>query len=129
MLKKTKTRELVKDLLAKSHEPLSASEIYNKLQSENITLSSIYRTLDTFYNHNIVMKNVTSDGTSLYTIYKDKHTHYLECKKCHKSTALDYCPYSSANKKIKSTNDFIVDEHNIIIYGVCKDCHKLKKSN
>ena len=55
MLKKTKTRELVKDLLSQSHEPLSASDIYNKLQSENITLSSIYRTLDTFYNHNILL--------------------------------------------------------------------------
>lgn len=124
MLKKTKTRELVKTLLEDIKEPLTASEIYDKLRDENITLSSIYRTLETFYNNNIVSKDVTPDGTSKYTIHKEVHKHFLECKKCHKSTELDYCPYTQANKKIRSKNDFVVDEHNLIIYGVCKDCNE-----
>jgi len=124
MLKKTKTRELVRELLENSEQPLSANEIFEQLKNKDITLSSIYRTLDTFFNNNIVIKNITTDGISKYAIHKDSHHHYLECKKCHKSTTLDYCPYTNANKKIKTTNDFLVDEHNLVIYGICKDCNK-----
>ena len=124
MLKKTKTRELVKSLLEKCSEPLTASEIYEKLKDNNITLSSVYRTLEAFYNNSIVSKDVTPEGISKYSIHKDEHKHFLECKKCHKSTELDYCPYTQANKKIKNKTNFVVDEHNLIIYGVCKDCNE-----
>lgn len=124
MLKKTRTRELVRDLLESSHEPLSANEIFNSLRDNNITLSSIYRTLDTFYNNNIVTRNQSSDRINKYAILTDKHQHFLECKKCHKSTSID-CPYDKVNAKIKSTKDFVVDE-NPIIYGICKDCNNSK---
>jgi len=128
MLKKTKTRELVKELLTNSDEPLSAYEIHDRLKTQNITLSSIYRTLDTFYNNNIISKDISSDGVSKYSIHKDNHKHFLMCKKCNKSTELDYCPYTQANKKIKTKTDFVVDEHNLIIYGICKDCHTSSKN-
>ena len=126
MLKKTKTRELVKTLLTNSPIPLSASEIYENLKEENITLSSIYRTLDTFYSNNLISKELSSDGVNKYAIKKNIHSHLLECKTCHKTTPLDYCPYHTANKKIKNLKNFVVDEHNLIIYGTCKDCNNKK---
>ena len=127
MLKNTKTRELVKDVLKNSHKPLSAYEIFELLKNKNITLSSIYRTLDTFYNNNIVTKDITNDKVSKYTLLKKEHQHFLECKECHSSTALDFCPYHTANKKIKNETNFIVDEHNLIIFGLCENCNKKKK--
>ena len=123
MLKKTKTRELVKNLLESSKEPLSANEIFATLKDENITLSSVYRTLDTFYKNNLISKTQSTDGSNKYSIVADNHKHFLECRKCHKSTTID-CPYDKVNAKIKNTNDFVVDEHNLIIYGICKDCNK-----
>ena len=57
MLKKTKTRELVQKLLTNHTSPLSANEIYEQLKDEKITLSSIYRTLETFTNKNIIIKD------------------------------------------------------------------------
>ena len=122
MLKKTKTRGLVKELLLKTRTPISASEIYEGLKDKNITLSSIYRTLDTFYENDIVAKEISNDGINKYSLKNNEHQHFLECKKCHKTTQLDYCPYHNANKKIKQSSDFVVDEHNLIIYGTCKDC-------
>ena len=127
MLKKTRTRELVKDILEKSQEPLSAYDIFNQLQDKNVTLSSVYRTLDTFYNNNIISKDVSSDGVSKYILIKEEHQHYLECKKCHKSTPLNFCPYHKANAQIKTKTDFEVDEPSLIIYGICKDCNVNKK--
>ena len=125
MLKKTKTRELVRSLLEKSSKPISAYEIFEELKSQEVTLSSIYRTLETFYNNNIVIKELSSDKVCKYSINKKEHQHFLECRECHTSTPLDFCPYHNVNKKIKSETDFTVDEHNLIIFGLCKDCtHK-----
>ena len=126
MLKNTKSRECIKNYLLSAHEPVSAQDIFDALKDSNITLSSIYRTLDAFHAHNIVIKDM-STGLAKYSIKKDSHTHFLECKHCHKSTAIDYCPYHTANKKIKSISNFEVDEHNIIIYGTCKDCKNSNK--
>ncbi len=124
MLKKTKTRELVRALLESSNKPLSAYDIYEELKNDNITLSSIYRTLETFYNNNIIIKEISNDKVSKYSLNKKEHQHFLECRECHSSTPLDFCPYHNANKKIKNETDFVVDEHNLIIFGLCKECNK-----
>ena len=129
MLKKTKTRELVKNILESSNKPLSAYDIFEALKDKNITLSSIYRTLDTFHTNNLIIKELSNDKVCKYTINKKEHKHFLECRECHSSTLLDFCPYHTANKKIKNETDFTVDEHNLIIFGLCKNCNAKTKSN
>ena len=127
MLKKTKTRELVKSILDKATKPLSAYDIFDSLQDQDITLSSIYRTLDTFTNHGLATKDTSNAKISKYSIIKNEHQHFLECRECHSSTPLDFCPYHTANKKIKNETKFTVDEHNLIIFGICDNCNKTKK--
>ena len=127
MLKNTKTRELIKALLNSYQSPLSAYDIYEKLKDNKITLSSIYRTLDTFYKHNIINKETTSDGISVYSIFKEHHSHFLECKNCHTTIKLDYCPYHRINTQLKSKHHFLVDEHNVVIYGLCNKCQNKSK--
>lgn len=123
MLKKTKTREYVLKVLEDATSPISANDIFLKLQKNNITLSSIYRTLNTFYNEKMVIKD-NINGLALYTLLKDEHFHYLECKFCHKKIKLDYCPYHKANNQIKKQLNFKVDEHNVVLLGTCSDCLK-----
>ena len=48
MLKNTKTRTLVREILDKSNSPLTPAEIFEKLKTLDVTLSSIYRTLEAF---------------------------------------------------------------------------------
>lgn len=123
MLKKTKTREYVLKVLEDATSPISANDIYLKLHKYSITLSSIYRTLNTFYNEKMVIKD-NIDGLALYTLLKDQHFHYLECKVCHNKIKLDYCPYHKANNQIKKQLNFVVDEHNVVLLGTCSDCLK-----
>lgn len=126
MLKNTKTRICVKKVLGNSPSPLTPAQIYEKLQEENITLSSIYRTLEAFTKENIVIKASDQKGTALYTLNKDDHCHYLECKKCHQKIKLDYCPYHTVNKKIYKDYGFNIDESNVVMYGVCQNCNNEK---
>ena len=124
MLKKTKTREKIKNLLSQTSTPMSAYNIFDQLKDDDITLSSIYRTLDTFYKNNLISKEISHDGVNVYSIIKENHKHYLECKHCHKITPLEYCPYHKINTQIHSKTGFLVDEHNVVIYGTCKDCQE-----
>lgn len=124
MLKKTKTRESVIELLSHSSTPMSAGEIFEALGEKGITLSSIYRTLEAFTNEKYVVKDSTPNGTAIYTLLKENHCHYLECTNCHKKIELNYCPYYKVNKQIKSQYDFTVNSHNVVIFGLCSDCAK-----
>ena len=122
MLKNTKTRTLVKEILQSTTVPLTPAEIYSKLQSQGVTLSSVYRTLEAFTKEDIVIKANDQKGTALYTLNKDDHCHYLECKNCHKKIKLDYCPYHKINHQLSHKFGFEVDETNVVIYGVCSNC-------
>ena len=126
MLKKTKTREKVIEILENSSIPLSAYDIFDKLKDNNITLSSIYRTLNTFYEEKMVIRD-NINGTAVYTLLKDNHYHYLECKYCHNKIKLDYCPYHKANNQIKKQLNFEVDEHNVVLLGTCSNCLNTNK--
>jgi len=122
-MKKTRTREVVLNILEKSSTPMSAYDIFESVKDEKITLSSIYRTLSTFHDKKMVIKD-SINGTAVYTILKDTHHHYLECNICHKKIMLDYCPYHKVNEQIYKKLNFKVDEHNVVLYGTCEDCNK-----
>lgn len=127
MLKNTRTRQRVKETLGHSNTPLTPAEIYNQLKEEDITLSSIYRTLEAFTRENIVIKASDQKGTALYTLNKDDHCHYLECKSCHSEIKLDYCPYHKINHQLSNKYNFDIDENNVVIYGLCENCKNNKK--
>ena len=124
-MKKTKTRQLVSDILISSNSPLSAYDIFEQLKGENITLSSIYRTLDTFCKEGIILKDTDSNGISVYTT-SENHQHYLEFKTCHQKISITDCPYHKINKQIKKQLGYLVDEHDVILYGTCKNCQSKK---
>lgn len=125
-LKRTKTRELVYKELENSKLPLSAAQIFLSLEKLSITLSSIYRTLNAYAKHNIIIKQTDSNGVSFYSLNKDEHDHFLICKSCEGKITLDYCPYHEINQQLKAKHGFVIDEHNVVLYGTCKRCIKSK---
>ena len=124
MLKNTKTRSNVLNILQHAKEPLSPSAIFEQLKDKKITLSSIYRTLETFTKEGLIIKDMDQKGTAMYAIFKENHCHYLECKKCHQKIELQFCPYHKINSQINKKYNFQVDEHNMVIYGICEKCKK-----
>ena len=125
-LKSTKSRNEILSLLKKQSAPIAASEIFKKLMSKKITLSTVYRTLEAFSKNGVVKKEVQQNGTAVYYLASNEHCHILECKNCHNTIRLKYCPYDAANDRIKKETNFLVDEENVVIYGLCKNCSKKK---
>jgi len=121
-LKSTKTRERILQILDFSKDPLTAEDVYKKIIDENINLSTVYRTLSTFVEKGIVIKDVLNDGKSAYSLKREKHHHVLVCNKCGKKIYLTVCPFKEAYKDIYKDTGFKVQDHSMAVYGLCSEC-------
>ena len=123
-LKKTKNRQRILDALEKENHPVTAEELYFRLHREDINLSTVYRTLNTFAANGLVHQEVNEKKQNVYVLHHDEDSHVLVCTKCHKRVPLTGCPYHEVNEEIEKKTGFRIKDQNIEIYGVCPDCQK-----
>ena len=124
-IKWTKQRKSVYEVLWQAKEPLSAVQIYHKVENadrENMyALSTIYRILTAFEEKGFVNKTTwMGDGTVVYELNRGEHTHYAVCLQCHKRIPLAHCPF--AHLHLEDSQEFTVTAHKLELYGYCKDC-------
>lgn len=139
-LKWTRQRKDVYQVLLDAPEPLSASQIYNAIntaktsRSETYAISTIYRILATFEEKKLVTKtNWMGDGTVVYELNRGGHTHYAVCLNCHKRIPLQDCPFAHiqiphsaahAQETDLLDSDFQVIGHKLELYGYCGKCRE-----
>lgn len=121
-LKQTKTRKTILDIMTNSKELLSADDVYKLVIDQGINLSTVYRTLTSFHELGIISKEIGKDGKAMYLYIRDEHHHVLICTKCGKRIYLKDCPYIEFDAKIYNQTGFKIQNHNIELYGLCKDC-------
>lgn len=124
-IKITKARIEILKIVLEQKECLTAEKIFGLCREENINinLSTVYRTLDSFHENDIVDKCLLESGVASYKIHKNTHKHLLECDICHKEVEMP-CPIGQIEELIKSQTGFTLTEHNIEIKGICKECKK-----
>lgn len=127
-IKKTHQRLDILRILYHSSTPLSAAEIYEKLNSENknngYAFSTIYRSLLAFEKAGTVVKTVlTTEDNAVYEFRNDAHKHYAVCLRCHKKIPISICPMHEMIDEIsKSIPGFKVTGHQMELTGYCENC-------
>ena len=122
-VKKTKQREFVLAVLEKAKLPITAIEIYNRLEKDGVSLSTVYRILDTFTEKELVAKIAVMDnGMAVYELKRHVHKHYAFCMVCHKMILIDNCPMEVFTPALSESN-FHVLGHKLEIYGYCDECY------
>lgn len=125
-IKGTKQRIAVLMELYSSPVPLTADDLYVKLHdanSDNISLSTVYRVLDMFVKKNIAMKTgLLEGGKALYEIVSGMHRHNLICIKCHKMMSFSGCPLEKLEKDLEVSTGYRISGHKMEIYGICPEC-------
>ncbi len=119
MLKMTKQRLKILDYLKESNVPVSAEDIYAN-QREHFNLSTVYRTLDTFFLNGLVNKYQLKN-ISYYSLKTKTHKHYLVCESCHEMIEID-CFIHQDLKEILKKHSFKISHHDLTIYGLCQKC-------
>lgn len=130
----TAPREVVLDVLHRTDEHLSASDIYIRAHSANpsIGLTTVYRTLDMLTSMGIVHKFDFGDGKARFELANNPegkgHHHHLVCLKCRK--IIDYADFMDEEiEYLKKTEEGLAEKYNFQIvdhiirfYGICSDC-------
>lgn len=127
-IKRTKQRDAVVRILEAAETPLSAMEIYARIEKsgEPVWLSTVYRTLELFTEKEFVHKTaVLDDDMAYYELNMHGHRHYAVCVGCHKIVPIAGCPISDYKPDLKGS--FRVVGHRVEMYGYCKDCDRRKQ--
>lgn len=90
-------------------------------KGENIALSTIYRSLETLENENVIRRIPSKYGQDFYEFYEQaKHDHFV-CVKCGKIYDI---PKKRTNVGFLAKEGKYVQEVVTTYYGICNDCHE-----
>ncbi|MFH9575782.1 Fur family transcriptional regulator [Streptomyces sp. NPDC017230] len=103
----------------------STQELHEALEAKGITvgLTTVYRTLHALNRSGQVDVVRDRTGERLYRPRPtDGHRHYLVCRDCGSSTAVDADPVQRWADNLAETMGFTEVEHTIELTGVCDRC-------
>ncbi len=130
-IKVTKQRVLVLGILAACPEKhVTAEEIYDLVKAEcpEIGLATVYRTIQVLVEFHLVDKLNLGDGFARYEIGKEDgseskhHHHHLICNNCGKILSFQDDLLEELEEKILNKTGFFVTDHEVKLYGYCKEC-------
>jgi Fur family ferric uptake transcriptional regulator len=122
-IKPTAMRELVYEVLDKNKKALSLYEI--EQQFDNVERSTIFRTLKTFQDKNLIHSIDDGTGAVKYALCDDDctcnlddlHIHFL-CNKCGQTHCLKNMPVP----QMDLPKGFTFESANFVIKGTCPNC-------
>jgi len=120
----TAVRLAVLEVLQK-HPHSEAGYIFD-LVTEKITTTSkqaIYNNLNTLVEHEIVREIKPKGRPSLYETRTGDNHHHIVCRHCTLVTDTD-CFDSAPCLEPMNSHGFIVDEAEVIFWGICPSCQK-----
>ena len=132
-LKMTTQRALILETLSGCPDQhLTAEEIYelvSKKQPE-IGIATVYRTLKLLTELHLIDTLDLDDGYVRYELAEDSdsaghhHHHHLICLNCGKVLEFREDLMDILERRITNTTGFEITDHEVKMYGYCKDCKK-----
>ncbi len=121
---------VLETLAAYPDKHLTAEEIYDKVKQEypEIGLATVYRTIQLLLELHLIDKISLDDGCVRYEIAhldsdttKHRH-HHLVCLSCGNVFSFEDDLLEELENKIKEKTDFRVVNHEVKLYGYCREC-------
>lgn len=125
MLRMTKQRSAVADLLGQTDDFRSAQQIHEMLRTagESIGLATVYRTLQSLAQSGEVDVLRIDDGESLYRrCAKQQHHHHLVCRECGRTVEVEGAPVERWASQIAHEHGFVAVDHHAELFGTCAAC-------
>ncbi|HEY9619199.1 MAG TPA: transcriptional repressor [Crinalium sp.] len=107
---------------------LSAEDLYNLLQNqgENISLSTIYRTLKLMARMGILRELELAEGHKHYEINQPSphHHHHLICVRCNKTIEFKNDSILKTGTKTAQKEGYHLLDCQLIIHAICPSCQR-----
>jgi Fur family transcriptional regulator, ferric uptake regulator len=124
-LKKTELRLAVLKILGEAKSPLSADEISQKLKRMSFDRATLFRTLKTFSEKNLISSIDLGEGCQRYEIncVTHHHHHHIICSQCKKIEIVPFC-IPNEFKDFLTGRGYQEITHRMDFSGICKICYK-----
>jgi Fur family ferric uptake transcriptional regulator len=126
----SRREDILQVLLENKDKHLCAEEIYYlvKKKAPDVGLATVYRTLELFLDFDIVHSMDFGDGRKRYElapVEEDGHRHHhLICLTCGKVQGVAEDLLEDLEKRVTNLHDFLITNHQLIIFGYCKKCRE-----
>jgi len=129
-LKFTIQREVILEMLYNSDEHLTPEGLHHLIQEKhpdlNTGIATVYRTLSLLEDsHMVTSLSFGAQGKKYELGAKDHHDHII-CTKCGSISEFVDEEIEVRQKKIAEELGFMMQEHSMQIYGICKTCQTKK---
>jgi len=121
--KVTRSRKRIVEEVFRTPEHFDASDLWAKLRSENISVSTIYRTLELLVDSGLVRKVDLGDPHLHYEQAFGRHHHeHLICVGCGKVLEFLDQTLEDALLEVVDRLEFQHHSHSLQVFGLCKGC-------
>jgi len=127
LFRETNQRQLILDYLHRSLAHPTAQEIFQIIKKDlpRVSLSTIYRNLIILEKQGKVSSLSYSKNFTRFELNHGDHYHFV-CQKCDKVEHIDLDPLLELNSQLAKRHDLNVERHQLIFFGLCKNCQKKK---
>lgn len=120
----TEARLSILSVLSREHYPISIKELSLKVKAPN--QSTLYRTVKTLVEKNLVKEIFLEKDTARYELHIGrKHHHHIICTSCGVIEDIHACGEQEHNRIQKHSRLFAqITDHSLEFFGTCKSCVK-----
>ena len=121
MVRNTRQREAIRATLVAEGRPLSVSELL-KLAHTRVTsigIATVYRNLKILQAEKQVVQVDLPGGAPRWEIVPEEHHHHFLCRTCNRLFEIHNCP---ADLQGLLPSGYTLEEHDILLRGICGDC-------
>jgi Fur family transcriptional regulator, ferric uptake regulator len=121
--KATQPRIKILEVLDKSLQPLTASEVHDKVLPLDIDLATVYRTLNKLADAGVLNRIEFGDEFSRFEYARvAKHHHHIVCSECGKVSEINLCNLDAIANDISKSTGFTHIQHQVVFRGWCERC-------
>lgn len=121
MDRKTAQRSAIEQVFLQHERPMGVEEILSHGREivESLNQATVYRNLKVMVENGWLRQFSHPSLGTLFEIADKEHHHHFHCFECNKVYELPGC---SLNHEKAVPNGFVLQEHEIFLSGLCRNC-------
>ncbi len=122
--KLTRPRRLIVETLAAQRAALTAQELHQLVRASEISLASVYRTLDLLVSLGLAETVARPGDEQRYLACSVDHHHHVICDGCGRVVDFDGCLLEPFVAAVEERTKFAIEGHTLEFHGRCATCQE-----